>query len=106
MGLRTVFSVLISSAFLCSAAAAQPSVAPLKPFDISYLKYLPGGHSGLSPTMEKTYPRSELLQTVQDVCCPGGYPWYRQSTNMCYGSYEDCHDTNGGGWSCIQVNAC
>ena len=106
MGLLRIFSVLICSAFLSSAAIAQPSVMPSKPSDISYLKYLPGGSSGLSTSKEKAYPRSQLLQTVQDVCCPGGYPWYRQSTNMCYGSYEDCHDTNGGGWSCIQVNAC
>ncbi|MDP3897956.1 MAG: hypothetical protein Q8Q62_14895 [Mesorhizobium sp.] len=51
-------------------------------------------------------PRQDLYQTVQEVCCPGGYPWYRQSTNTCYGSYEDCHNSNGGGWSCRQVDAC
>lgn len=46
------------------------------------------------------------VERIQEVCCPGGYPWYRQSTNTCFGSYEDCHDTDGGGWSCRQVNAC
>lgn len=50
--------------------------------------------------------RSALLQTVQEQCCPAGYPWLRNSTNTCYSSEADCRDTNGGGWSCRQVNAC
>jgi hypothetical protein len=50
--------------------------------------------------------RSHLLQTVQSECCPAGYPWLRNSTNTCYSSEADCRDTNGGGWSCRQVNSC
>jgi hypothetical protein len=58
-------------------------------------------------TENQSRPTKGFLQTAQqDVCCPGGYPWYRNSTNTCYGNYEDCHDTDGGGWSCRQVNAC
>jgi len=47
-----------------------------------------------------------LLQTVQQECCPAGYPWLRNSTNTCYSSEADCRDTNGGGWACRQVNSC
>ena len=43
---------------------------------------------------------------VDDTCCPAGSPWLRVTTNQCFSSYSDCHDTNGGGWSCQQVNAC
>jgi len=50
--------------------------------------------------------RSHLVQTVQNECCPAGYPWLRNSTNTCYSSEADCRDTNGGGWSCRQVNSC
>jgi hypothetical protein len=49
---------------------------------------------------------SGLLQPVQQECCPAGYPWLRNSTNTCYSSEADCRDTNGGGWSCRQVNSC
>lgn len=48
----------------------------------------------------------DLLQSVQNECCPAGYPWLRNSTNTCYSSEADCRDTNGGGWSCRQVNSC
>jgi hypothetical protein len=51
-------------------------------------------------------PTSGLLQPIQQECCPAGYPWMRNSTNTCYSSEADCRDTNGGGWSCHQVNAC
>jgi hypothetical protein len=51
-------------------------------------------------------PRIGLLQTVQQDGCPAGYPWMRNSTNTCYSSEADCRDTNGGGWSCHQVNQC
>jgi hypothetical protein len=46
------------------------------------------------------------MVAANDPCCPAGYPWYRNSTGRCYSSYSDCHDTNGGGWSCQQVNQC
>jgi hypothetical protein len=39
-------------------------------------------------------------------CCPAGYPWYRNSTGRCFSTYDDCHNTNGGGWSCRQVAQC
>jgi hypothetical protein len=51
-------------------------------------------------------PIRGLLQPVQAECCPAGYPWMRNSTNTCYSSEADCRDTNGGGWSCHQVNQC
>jgi hypothetical protein len=48
----------------------------------------------------------DLIQQADEACCPSGYPWYRQSANTCWTSYGDCHDGNGGGWYCRQVNAC
>ena len=51
-------------------------------------------------------PTGGLLQPVQTECCPAGYPWMRNSTNTCYSTEADCRDTNGGGWSCHQVNQC
>ncbi len=106
MRLWRVFSFFICSAFLSSTAIAHPSAMPSKSSDISYLSELLGGLSGLGPTREDAYPRTKLLQTAQEACCPAGYPWYRQSTNTCFSSYDDCHNSNGGGWSCRQVNAC
>ena len=61
---------------------------------------------GSNPNAATKLSRGDLLQTVQEACCPAGYPWLRNSTNTCYSSEADCRDTNGGGWSCRQVNAC
>jgi hypothetical protein len=57
----------------------------------------------VSPLLDKT---DTYMVAANDPCCPAGYPWYRNSTGRCYNSYSDCHDTNGGGWSCRQVNQC
>jgi len=83
-----ISSAIAFSAFLASSALGQPGTIPQS----QWYKHRP------IPDYK--------VETVQEVCCPGGYPWYRQSTNTCFGSYEDCHDTDGGGWSCRQVNAC
>ena len=106
MGSRGFYIVSICSALLGSAAVAQPSMTPLDHSNISFLEFLLEGRSDMRAVTKELYPRSHLLQNAQEVCCPGGYPWYRQSTNTCYSSYSDCHDTNGGGWSCREVNAC
>ncbi len=106
MDSRGFFIMLSCSALLSSAAVAQPTTTPLGHSNIPYLAFLLEGHSNLNSTMKEFSPQRSLLQNVQEVCCPGGYPWYRQSTNTCYSSYSDCHDSNGGGWSCRQVNAC
>ncbi|WP_202352813.1 hypothetical protein [Mesorhizobium sp. 113-1-2] len=103
MSARGFFSLAACTIFLSSSAMSSSSIdMPVKQ-DISYsISLLPGGN-----TERQSRPTGGFLQLAQqDVCCPGGYPWYRNSTNMCYGSYEDCHDTDGGGWSCRQVNAC
>jgi hypothetical protein len=52
------------------------------------------------------YKADTYMVAAGTPCCPAGYPWYRNSTGMCYSSYSDCHDTNGGGWSCYQVDQC
>jgi hypothetical protein len=62
--------------------------------------------SNLNAVTQPMSSSSDLLQTVQQECCPAGYPWLRNSTNTCYSSEADCRDTNGGGWSCRQVNSC
>ena len=97
MSARGIFSLAVCTIFLSSSAMSNSSVnMPIK-WNISYP----------SNTEKQSRPTNRFLQTAQqEVCCPGGYPWYRNSTNTCYGSYEDCHDTDGGGWSCRQVNAC
>jgi hypothetical protein len=92
-----LFSLAACMIFLSSSAMSSSSLNVPTKLNISY----PGN------TEKQSRPTNQFLQTAQqDVCCPGGYPWYRNSTNTCYGSYEDCHDTDGGGWSCRQVNAC
>ena len=99
---RGFFSLAACTIFLSSSAMSSSSIDIPVRQHISYsMSLLPGGNA------EQSRPTEGFLQLAQqDVCCPGGYPWYRNSTNMCYGSYEDCHDTDGGGWSCRQVNAC
>ena len=47
-----------------------------------------------------------FITKVDEACCPAGYPWYRQSTNTCWSTEDDCHNTNGGGWYCHQVQQC
>ena len=97
MSARGLFSLAACMIFLSSSAMSNSSLNVPTKLNISY----PGN------TEQQSRPTNQFLQTAQqDVCCPGGYPWYRNSTNTCYGSYEDCHDTDGGGWSCRQVNAC
>jgi hypothetical protein len=61
------------------------------------------GSTIVSPSSDKA---DTYMVAASDPCCPAGYPWYRNSTGRCYSSYSDCHDTNGGGWSCQQVNQC
>lgn len=98
-----LFLLAACTLFLSSSAMSHSSMDMPVKLNISYpMSPFAGGN-----TEKQSRPAEELLRTAQqDVCCPGGYPWYRNSTNMCYGSYEDCHDTDGGGWSCRQVNAC
>ena len=97
MSARGLFSLAACMIFLSSSAMSNASLDVPSRLNISYP----------SNTENQSRPTNQFLQTAQqDVCCPGGYPWYRNSTNTCYGSYEDCHDTDGGGWSCRQVNAC
>jgi hypothetical protein len=102
MSARGFFSLAVGMIFLSSSAVSNSSVdMPVR--SVSHPTSL---LSGGNPE-NQSRPAKEFIQTAQqDVCCPGGYPWYRNSTNTCYGSYEDCHDTDGGGWSCRQVNAC
>jgi hypothetical protein len=103
MSTRGFFSLAACMIFLNSSAVSNSSVDIATKLSISYpASLVPGGD-----TEKQSRSTQEFIQTAQqDVCCPGGYPWYRNSTNTCYGSYEDCHDTDGGGWSCRQVNAC
>lgn len=103
MSARGFFSSAVCAIFLSSSAMSSSSIDMPVRQDISYsMSLLLGGNAE-----QQSRPTEGFLQLAQqDVCCPGGYPWYRNSTNMCYGSYEDCHDTDGGGWSCRQVNAC
>ena len=97
------FSLAACTISLSSSALSHSSIDMPVTLSISYpTSPMPGGS-----TEKQSRPTEEFLRTAQqDVCCPGGYPWYRNSTNTCYGSYEDCHDTDGGCWSCRQVNAC
>jgi hypothetical protein len=103
MSARGFFSLAACMIFLSSSAIGSSSVdTPLRSVVSHPTSHLPG-----SNPENQSHPAKDLIQTAQqEVCCPGGYPWYRNSTNTCYGSYEDCHDTDGGGWSCRQVNAC
>ncbi|MEK6583130.1 MAG: hypothetical protein AABY50_00775 [Nitrospirota bacterium] len=57
----------------------------------------------VSPLLDKAHT---YIVAENDPCCPAGYPWYRNSTGRCYSTESDCRDTNGGGWSCKQVNQC
>jgi len=97
-----IYSAIACSAFVASSAIGQPGSVPQS-------QWLSGSHSQFNPDQSgyrhKAY-EDYKVENIQEVCCPGGYPWYRESTNTCFGSYEDCHNTNGGGWSCRQVNAC
>ncbi|MER8653553.1 hypothetical protein [Mesorhizobium sp. M0674] len=103
MSARGLFSLAVGMIFLSSSAVSNSSMdMPFRSVVSHPMSLLAGGNPE-----NQSRPAKEFVQTVQqDVCCPGGYPWYRNSTNTCYGSYEDCHDTDGGGWSCRQVNAC
>lgn len=103
---RGMVTLLICTAFFSPAAIGTSIAGAEDRLDIFQNAYL--SEKSLFGDMidRKMSPRQDLYRTVQEVCCPGGYPWYRESTNTCYGSYEDCHNTNGGGWSCRQVNAC
>ncbi|MEO5755221.1 MAG: hypothetical protein ABIQ51_00040 [Mesorhizobium sp.] len=97
MSARGLFLLAACTISLSSSAMSKSSVDAPTGWNISYS----------SKSEQQSRPSKQFIQTAQqDVCCPGGYPWYRNSTNTCYGSYEDCHDTDGGGWSCRQVNAC
>ncbi|MGE3249289.1 MAG: hypothetical protein AB7J28_12485 [Hyphomonadaceae bacterium] len=103
MRLRPIFSVLVCSVFLGFAATAQPSGSGAISSDVSF----PGFMSRAAP--ERAFGEAQppaTQQTAQEICCPAGYPWLRQSTNTCYATHAECRDTNGGGWSCRQVNAC
>jgi hypothetical protein len=103
MSARGLFSLAVCTIFLSSSAVSNSSVDMSVKSGILYSTSVLSGGSA----EQQSHPAKEFIQTAQqDVCCPGGYPWYRNSTNTCYGSYEDCHDTDGGGWSCRQVNAC
>jgi hypothetical protein len=83
------------------SASAASNWTPVRPLDLSQLSLLL-----TAPHGNDANKGADLIQPADNVCCPGGYPWYRQSANTCWTSYTDCHDGNGGGWYCRQVNAC
>ena len=98
--LTTLFCCLISA-----SASANSNWTPIKPFDLSELRLF----LTATPRIDVNNPAAigtDLIQQADEVCCPAGYPWYRQSANTCWSSQSDCQNTNGGGWYCRQVNSC
>jgi len=97
------------TALLCSlitlSAGASPNWTPVTTADYSQLRPFMSPGDALDRNARDGGAKGRI-QRADEVCCPAGYPWYRQSANTCWSSYSDCHDTNGGGWYCREVNQC
>ena len=107
--MRRVCMILFVAAILAVSAglASAVSIGSASSGESVYAPAENGMNNALSnivsPSLDKA---GAYIVAASDPCCPAGYPWYRNSTGRCYSSYSDCHDTNGGGWSCQQVNQC
>lgn len=107
--MRRVFMILFVAAILAVSAGLASAVS-IGSASSGESVNAPSENGMNNASLNIASPLSDKADTyivaASDPCCPAGYPWYRNSTGRCYSSYSDCHDTNGGGWSCQQVNQC